>query len=261
MKKFCLALVFLQLAGCSGERLVDVQLPSVGQNSRVQYVVVHYTSSDLTQSLKTLTQGQVSSHYVIGDQKKPLVYQLVSETQRAWHAGDSQWQGRTWLNGNSIGIELVHPGYRDIDGQRHWYPYSEAQIEKLIALLQDIKARHQLPVDAVIGHSDIAPQRKVDPGPLFPWQRLAQAGLIRWPTAENLAEARAALGEPLPEAHWFQQQLHEHGYGVALTGEWDAVSQASLSAFQMKYRPQDYQGLPDQESAVLLLALNSLRRN
>ena len=258
MTRWLIVLSLCLLSACTSS-IVDVTIDAKGQDSRVQYVVVHYTSADWERSLKVLTQGPVSSHYLIGDQPKPLVYQLVDENRRAWHAGESRWQGRTWLNSSTIGIELVHPGYRDRNGERQWYPYSQAQIDRLIALLLDIKARHQLPIDAVIGHSDIAPMRKVDPGPLFPWQQLAQAGLIYWPDSAALAAAHKELGNRLPEIVWFQEKLLKAGYGIEITGVWDALSKACLRAFQMKYRPRQFSGDPDLETAALLLALEHRR--
>ena len=134
---------------------------------------------------------------------KPI-YKLVDENQRAWHAGESQWKGRTWLNSSSIGIEIVNKGFRDTPQGRVWYPYTEGQIQTLIALLKDLKTRHGVPGANIVGHSDIAPQRKVDPGPLFPWQRLAEAGLIRWPDAAQVASRRGEFEQALPDALWFQ---------------------------------------------------------
>jgi N-acetyl-anhydromuramyl-L-alanine amidase AmpD len=93
-----------------------------------------------------------------------------------------------------------------------------AEQEKLIALLKDIVQRHHLPIDSIIGHSDIAPQRKVDPGPLFPWQRLAEAGLIRWPDARQVAALQPGFNQRLPDALWFQQQLAQLGYSIASRG-------------------------------------------
>ena len=182
---------------------------------------------------------------------------MVDENRRAWHAGDSSWQGRTWLNGSSIGIELVNPGYRETPAGRVWAPYSEAQIEVLLALLQDIVRRHGLAPDSIIGHSDIAPQRKVDPGPLFPWARLAAAGLIRWPDAQAVARVQGDFTERLPEPLWFQQQLAALGYAIALSGEHDEQSRNVLAAFQMKYRPARHDGLADAQTAALLQVLNS----
>src|SRR5690606_40716868 len=139
---------------------IDDSLRAQGQSSRVQYIVLHYTSADLQRSLALLTRGEVSAHYLIGEEPA-TIYRLVDEERRAWHAGDSTWQGRTWLNASSLGIELVNQGYEeDPDGTRRWYPYPEEQIEVLIALLKDLVARHDLPPGSIVGHSDIAPQRK-----------------------------------------------------------------------------------------------------
>src|SRR5690606_38265921 len=168
------------LAGCAGGLKIDTSHSARGQDSRVQYVIVHYTSSNAERAMNTLTRGEVSSHYLIND-VTPTIYRLVDEDRRAWHAGDSSWHDRTWLNASSIGIEIVHPGYRDTDAGRQWYHWNPQQIDQLILLLQDILQRHDLPPDRVLGHSDIAPQRKLDPGPLFPWQQLAEAGVAIWP--------------------------------------------------------------------------------
>ena len=249
-----LLLLSVVLTACSG-LAIDTSHVAQGQDSRVQFVVLHYTSSDSQHSLQILSKGGVSSHYLI-DAAPPTIYRLVDENRRAWHAGESTWRGRTWLNASSIGIELVNPGYRDTPAGRVWYPYPQAQIEQLIALLRDIQQRHQLPLDSIIGHSDIAPQRKVDPGPLFPWQQLAEAGLIRWPDAQQVAEQQALFSTLLPDARWFQQQLAKQGYAIEITGEWDKPSQNVLAALQMKYRPARYDGEADAQSAAILQVLN-----
>lgn len=254
--RYLLPCLVLLLAGCSSGLSIQRDYSSANHASRVQYVVLHYTSTDLEHSLQLLTEGPVSSHYLIGEES-PTLYQLVDENRRAWHAGDSSWQGRTWLNGSSIGIELVNPGYRETPAGRVWAPYSEAQIEVLLALLQDIVRRHGLAPDSIIGHSDIAPQRKVDPGPLFPWARLAAAGLIRWPDAQAVARVQGDFSERLPEPLWFQQQLAALGYAIALSGEHDEQTRNVLAAFQMKYRPARHDGLADAQTAALLQVLNS----
>ncbi len=244
----------LCLAACTGLPINTSQVAE-GQDSRVQFVVLHYTSSDSQDSLQMLTKGGVSSHYLI-DATPPSIYRLVDEDRRAWHAGESYWRGRTWLNASSIGIELVNPGYRDTPEGRVWYPYPEAQIEQLIALLKDLQQRHQLPLDSIVGHSDIAPQRKVDPGPLFPWLKLAEAGLIRWPDAQQVAQQQALFSVLLPDVRWFQQQLAAQGYAVEQSGEWDMQTRNVLAALQMKYRPARYDGEADAETAAILQVLN-----
>jgi N-acetylmuramoyl-L-alanine amidase len=259
MRACALTLCLILLASCSSGPAIDTRYTATGQSSRVQYVILHYTSADLARSLELLTRGEVSSHYLISDEAKPRIYRLVDENRRAWHSGDSTWQGRTWLNASSIGIEIVNPGYsQDANGQRVWHAYSEAQIERLIELLKDIQTRHGLPVDSIIAHSDVAPLRKVDPGPLFPWQRLAEAGLIGWPDAEAVRQQQAAL-PGLPDATWFQRALAGVGYNLPVSGEWDETTQRVLAAFQMKYRPQRYDGAPDLESAALLMVLSRPR--
>lgn len=131
-------------------------------------MVVHYTNASLERSLQLLTHGEVSSHYLIGDDKNATIYKLMDENLRSWHAGESEWEGRTWLNSSSIGIEIVNPGFKVIPTGRLWYPYSEAQVQSLIILLKDISKRYAISPRNIIGHSDIAPLRKLDPGPMFP---------------------------------------------------------------------------------------------
>ncbi|KFX70794.1 N-acetylmuramoyl-L-alanine amidase [Pseudomonas taeanensis MS-3] len=256
MRVLCLALLLIVLAGCVSGPRIDTTHTARGQSSRVQYIILHYTSTDLPRSLRLLTEQEVSSHYLIGD-APATIYRLVDENRRAWHAGDSQWQGRTWLNGNSIGIELVNQGYRDTPEGRVWQPYSQAQIEALIVLLKDIMQRHQLAPGSIIGHSDVAPQRKVDPGPLFPWRRLAEAGLMAWPDAQAVARQQALFNPSLPTVAWFQAQLARQGYEVPSDGELTEATRNVLAAFQMKYRPARYDGEPDAETAALLQVLNS----
>jgi Negative regulator of beta-lactamase expression len=140
LKKTLISFLLLSVAGCSTGLRIDRSHPSVNQDNRIQFVVLHYTNASLERSLALLTHGEVSSHYLIGD-GPATVYQLVDENRRAWHAGDSQWQGRTWLNSSSIGIEIVNPGFTDTPNGRVWHPYSEAQVQSLIALLKDIVKR------------------------------------------------------------------------------------------------------------------------
>ncbi|CAD5107422.1 N-acetylmuramoyl-L-alanine amidase [Zestomonas carbonaria] len=254
MNKFVLLLAALLLGGCASGPRIDTSHPSRNHDSRIQYVVLHYTSADLERSLHLLTVGEVSSHYLIGAQP-PTIYRLVDDSRRAWHAGDSEWQGRTWLNATSIGIELVNPGYRDTPEGRLWYPYDEGQIEALIELLKDVVKRNQIPPQNVIGHSDIAPLRKLDPGPLFPWKRLAEAGFGRWPDEQRVARLRPRFEQALPSITWFQQQLEKVGYAVPQNGELDVATRRAVAAFQLHYRPSRFDGQPDAETAALLGAL------
>jgi N-acetylmuramoyl-L-alanine amidase len=260
MKFLALVASLFVLAGCASGPRYDTSHPSANYDSRIQFVVVHYTSASLERSLQLLTHGDVSSHYLIGDDNNATIYKLMDENQRAWHAGESQWQGRTWLNSSSIGIEIVNPGYKDTPTGRLWYPYSEAQIQSLITLLKDISKRNGISPRHIIGHSDIAPLRKLDPGPLFPWKRLAAEGLGLWPNEQAVARQQAVFNtNPLPEIGWFQAQLARLGYDTPQTGELDVATRHVLAAFQMHYRPARFDGTPDAQTAALLLILNQTK--
>ena len=243
------------LAGCATP-LVDTRYTAQGQDSRVQYLILHYTTLSMADSLRVLTQQAVSAHYLVSDESPPVAYRLVDENRRAWHAGVSYWKGATMLNAPSIGIEIVNPGEETAaDGTRRFAPYPPAQIELLIRLVRDIVARHQIKPERILGHSDIAPQRKPDPGAAFPWQALADAGLIPWPEASRVAAQRSRFETSLPEVAWFQRTLASVGYQVPDHGQLDAPTRRVLAAFQMKYRPARYDGTPDAETAALLQVL------
>ncbi|MGB3287746.1 MAG: N-acetylmuramoyl-L-alanine amidase [Burkholderiaceae bacterium] len=250
----CLALA--ALAACSSTRQggldIDRSVQAKSQNSRVDFVVLHYTSASNEASLKILSQRNVSSHYLITDEPRPRVYLLVDENRRAWHAGVSQWYGRTDMNSGSIGIEIVNQG-RQGDA---WEPYSPAQIRVLTILLKDIVARHQIKALNIVGHSDIAPQRKIDPGPLFPWRELARQGLGRWYDENRMPAYRdefQRLGTP--DIVWVQKELRRVGYDAPSSGMLDKATRNVLAAFQMHYRPELYDGNPDAETLAILKAL------
>ena len=258
MKTIPAVLMLLLLAGCASGPHIDTSYSSTGHDSRAQFIILHYTSTDLPRSLQLLSGRDVSSHYLIGE-SPATIYRLVGENRRAWHAGESEWNGRTWLNATSIGIELVNRGYvESADGRRLWYPYSEEQIDALVVLLKDIMARHDLKPGAIIGHSDIAPQRKVDPGPLFPWKRLAEEGLLPWPDADAVAAERMRYASAgLPTITWFQDALAAQGYRVPRHGHLDDETRNVIAAFQMKYRPARFDGEPDAETAAMLQVLGN----
>ena len=258
MKTIPAVLMLLLLAGCASGPRIDTSYSSTGHDSRAQFIILHYTSTDLPRSLQLLSGRDVSSHYLIGE-SPATIYRLVDENRRAWHAGESEWNGRTWLNATSIGIELVNRGYvESADGRRLWYPYSEEQIDALVVLLKDIMARHDLKPGAIIGHSDIAPQRKVDPGPLFPWKRLAEEGLLPWPDADAVAAERMRYASAgLPTITCFQNALAAQGYRVPRHGYLDDETRNVIAAFQMKYRPARFDGEPDAETAAMLQVLGN----
>lgn len=255
----------LALGGCASgppglPRLhIDDSITAVSQDSRVRYIVLHYTSAEAPVSLKLLSQGGVSAHYLITDDARPRVYRLVDETRSAWHAGESRWYEQAWLNPMSIGIELVNTGRADhAHGAPDWQPYPDAQIQALVLLLRDLIARHHVHPENVVGHSDIAPQRKTDPGPLFPWKRLADAGIGRWyDEAQAAANWVALQRQGLPDIAWFQHQLARLGYACPQHGKLDRATRNVIAAFQMHYRPAVYDGQPDAETAAIMMALSA----
>lgn len=182
---------------------------------RAQLIVLHHTQQDsVERSLRTLSthnsQGQVSAHYLIGEDGR--IYQLVAEDRRAWHAGAGRWGDISDLNSASIGIEIDNDGVE---------PFSEAQIQSLLTLLADITRRLSIPRYMIVAHGDIAPTRKSDPSVLFPWARLAQAGFGLWPRADRVApppgfDAWAALrlvGYDLREPGAALASFHRHFRG------------------------------------------------
>lgn len=257
MKILLATLLVALLSGCATGPQIDHRYSAKGQSSRVKFVVLHYTVSDLPTSIRILTQQVVSSHYLLTDEADPVIYGLVDESRQANHAGVSYWKGYTQLNASSVGIEIVNPGFSEGPNGRVWHPFPQTQVDRLIALVKDIMARHQIPPEHVIGHADVAPQRKQDPGPMFPWHQLAQHGLIQWPDAAKVAAARAIHDAQLPDVAWFQQKLAAIGYAVPRHGELDGETRAVIGVFQMKYRPATIDGTPDAETASLLDALSA----
>ena len=156
-----------------GSALTDEWIPSPNQGPRrPTMVVLHYTTNDdAATAIRTLTnpEREVSAHYLVG--RDGRIVQLVDETRRAWHAGASFWAGNRDVNSASIGIELDNNGHE---------PFPERQIVALLALLGDLRERYAIPAENIVGHSDVALGRKVDPGPQFPWRMLATQGYGRW---------------------------------------------------------------------------------
>lgn len=250
------------LGGCATGLKIDTTHTSISQDSRVQYLIIHFTTVDLPRSLKILTQGPVSSHYLVSERQGDApakIYQLVDESRRAYHAGVSSWKGATALNASSIGIEIVNLGGRRSasTGAFAFQDFEPEQIDRVVELVTDIVARHQIKPDRVLGHSDIAPTRKNDPGPKFPWKRLADLGLVVWPDDRTVATYRGAYELALPSVAWFQERLAKHGFTLPATGEQDKLTTDVMSAFQQKYRPRRYDGMPDAETAAILEALTS----
>jgi len=248
-------------------QLIDRLSPNFDTRTRaIDLVVLHYTGmQDAETALARLTDPapvagrypgpwqdnsaapdaplpRVSSHYVVDE--TGAIYRVVAEESRAWHAGVSSWEGEGDVNSRAIGIEIVNGGH-DFDLP----DFTDAQIDAVITLLRDILERWKLKPPRVVGHSDIAPERKLDPGEKFPWKRLADAGVSVWP--EHVAMQLS--GEDVI-AH-VQEQLAAFGYSVSVTGSMDAVTKSALAAFQRRFRPERIDGAPDDETRYLLAAL------
>ena len=264
-------LALIVLAGCAtppptnvpfttpGGVPIDISVTARGQDSRVLFLIIHYTVLDLPNSIRVLTQEQVSSHYLLTDHASPRVMRLVEEFQRAWQAGPSSWKGNRQLNASSIGIEIVHPGARiGANGEHEYLPFPPEQINALVPLVQDIVRRHQIRPERILGHAEIQPQSKQDPGPTFPWKRFADLGITPpWPDAARVLAQRAVFEATPPDAAWWQTTLVQHGYELAPSGLFDEATKNVLASFQMRYRPSNYAGQADPETAALLHVLTT----
>ena len=229
MKRFLVSCALaLALAACSTQaprNPLAEWVPSPNFNERKPVaIVIHATEqASAEQSLRTLrtanSGGKVSSHYLVGDDGR--LYQLVADEARAWHAGGGRWGTLVDLNSTSIGIE--------IDNERG-EPFTEAQIATLLRLLDDLTERFGIPPGNVIAHADMAPTRKVDPGPLFPWKRLADAGFGLWPQGELQDPpagfdpwlAMAVIGYPLEDRAAAVRAFKRHFRGIEPGDEPDA---------------------------------------
>ncbi len=256
MIKRGLCVFLMLLAGCASGPHIDTRYTAKGQDSRAQFLIIHYTAGGFQGSLKWLTEGPVSSHYLVND-NPVAIYGLVDDSRRAYHAGVSYWKGNTQLNASSIGIEIVNLGSKKTADGTQWFEFPSAQIDAVIALVKKIVKEHGITPDRVLAHSDIAPQRKPDPGPRFPWKRLASEGLVKWPDTGEVMRRRPGFEAQLPDVEWFQRNLAQHGFLVSLNGELDKETRNVVAAFQMKYRPANFDGLPDAETAALLDVLNT----
>lgn len=249
-------------------RYIERLSPNFDARTRpIDLVVLHYTGmQDAETALKRLTDPapvagsypgpwqsddaaadaplpRVSAHYVVDE--KGAIYNLVPEEHRAWHAGSSSWDGEGDVNARSIGIEIVNGGH-DFDLP----DFTEPQIDAVIALLQDVFERWpEVKPSRVVAHSDVAPERKADPGEKFPWAKLAEAGVSVWP---HNVQPPLASDDPVAQA---QQQLAVIGYGVEQTGVMNAATKAALVAFQRRFRPANLDGALDDETRSLLAAL------
>jgi N-acetylmuramoyl-L-alanine amidase len=273
MKRLLLIVLAMLLAGCSGEKeaarqgiiskpgyLLDTNHPAPNAYPRIKVLVIHYTAGDFETSLDTLTGREVSTHYLIPENPpvrkgKPLIWQLVPEQELAWHAGVSFWRGSTRINDTSIGIELENHGWQKTAGVKSFTPFAEAQINALIPLAKDIIARYHIEPQNVVAHADIAPQRKDDPGPEFPWRELAQQGIGAWPDANRVAFYLNGRAPSQPVAlSSLLDLLSRYGYEVT-PGMSYTQKKRVIMAFQMHFRQSRWDGVADAETQAIAEAL------
>ncbi len=229
-------------------RLVDRPSPNFNERREgapIDILLLHYTGMpDAAGALQRLCDpiAKVSAHYTIDEDG--TVYRHVAEDKRAWHAGASAWAGARDVNDRSIGIELVNPGH-----EFGYRAFPAPQIAALIELARGIVKRHRIPPWRVLGHSDVAPRRKTDPGELFPWPRLAAEGLGVWPKHPRLDVSRSVRVPDL------QRDLAAIGYDCPESGVLDEDTRAAITAFQRHFRPALVSGIPDGETAALAALL------
>lgn len=213
-----------------------IKTPSPNFNERLaplDILLIHYT--DMVSSKEALNWlinplSQVSAHYLIDETGS--IYQMVEEDKRAWHAGTSYWKDQTDINSASIGIELANPGH-----SHGYHPFPEIQIESLLKLSEGIRKRWNIPPSRILGHSDVAPQRKQDPGHLFPWETVAKEGLGLWPEMAHVDKSLDVI-----------KSLSQIGYEISSPTH-------ALLAFQRHFQPHKLDGVADEETLSLLQGL------
>ncbi|ACK52435.1 N-acetylmuramyl-L-alanine amidase, negative regulator of AmpC, AmpD [Methylocella silvestris BL2] len=221
-------------------------------------LILHYTGVPTGEAAVALLcdpASEVSAHYVVMPDGEIML--LVPEARRAWHAGRGIWAGETDMNDVSIGIEIAHPGHKN---GRAAHPYPEAQIASVTALCGDIVERWRIAPDRVLAHSDIAPDRKIDPGEFFPWDWLAHAGIGHY-----VAPCPISAGPRLDhnsrgaEVEELQAMLGAYGYGAPVSGAYDARTQCVIRAFQRHFRPALVDGIADFSTVATLRKLLAMR--
>ncbi|XBS68134.1 N-acetylmuramoyl-L-alanine amidase [Acerihabitans sp. KWT182] len=235
-----------------------------GFNRRVRFLVMHYTAINFKGSVAALTGSSVSAHYLVPDPsdktyqeagfKDMRIFNLVDENERAWHAGVSVWAGRGNLNDTAIGIETVNVA-TDINGVFDFPPYHPTQIDAIKQLASNILQRYpDIAPTNVVGHSDIAPGRKSDPGAAFPWKALYDAGIGAWYEDEAKQRYQAQFSNQLPVKADIVAKLSRYGYDISATGA-ESGYRSVIRAFQLHFRQQNYNGVLDAETAAVLYAL------
>jgi N-acetylmuramoyl-L-alanine amidase len=212
------------------------------RESRVDILLLHYTGMQTAgEALERLKdrEAKVSCHYFVDEDGR--VTQMVPEARRAWHGGLGSWKGAVDINSRSIGIEIVNPGHEF--GYRE---FPDAQVDAVIALCRDIIKRRRIARERVLGHSDVAPGRKKDPGEKFPWAKLAAAGVGFWADPASITEGRTLSANDRGTAvEDLQKQLIKFGYGLEVSRLYDDATRLVVTAFQRHFRPERVDGLAD----------------
>jgi N-acetylmuramoyl-L-alanine amidase len=220
-------------------------------------IVLHYTGmTNIEAALTKLCSpgSEVSSHYVV--MEDGYIVQCVPEARRAWHAGAAMWQGESDINSCSIGIEIANPGHS------HGYPdFPKRQIAAVTALCRSIYTRYRIPAWRVLGHSDVAPTRKQDPGEKFPWRVLHDAGIGLWVKPAPIVQGGPALvfGKSDPAIAEIQLLLGKYGYDIPAAGNFDGPTRDVIMAFQRHFRPAKVDGVADASTIATIKALLAAR--
>lgn len=249
------------ISNSAGNAVISREYNSVSQDFRQKYIILHYTAINKEGSLRALTEKDVSSHFLISDQEGDPIYALVPEDKRAWHAGVSTWKTRTNLNDSSLGIEIVNLGQ---SSGGDFIPYKESQIEQVAVLVKYLANKYEIPAENILGHSDIAPQRKPDPGALFPWKRLYdEYGIGMWYDENTKINYESLYYNSFYNVSIYEMQneLKKFGYAIDLTGQFDKQTENVIKAFQYHFRPSFYDGKMDVETFSILKALNEKYNN
>jgi N-acetylmuramoyl-L-alanine amidase len=221
-------------------------------------ILLHYTgmqSGDAALARLTTAVSKVSSHYVVFEDGR--IVQCVPEALRAWHAGVSSWAGETDINSRSIGIEIVNPGH-----EFGYKAFPRRQIAAVIALCRTIITRRgPLSPDRVLGHSDVAPARKQDPGEKFPWGLVSESGVGHWvrPAPLDLEGSTLKPSERGEHVLRLQRTLRSYGYGIEETSSYDEQTRDVITAFQRHFRQARIDGIADPSTLLTLRALIETR--
>lgn len=241
------------MAGATRD-VTAISAPSPNFDARVappEMIILHYTGMvDGEAALARLRdpQAKVSAHYLVEEDGR--VFALVPEARRAWHAGSAFWRGETDINAVSVGLEIVNPGH-----EFGYRPFPAAQIASVIALVADVRSRWTIPDVNLLGHSDVAPHRKTDPGELFPWKALAESGHGLWAEPADAPGTALAEGDEGLGVLALQSALRRFGYDCAKTGRYDDELTVIVRAFQRHWRPTRVDGVADGGTRARLMAL------